>query len=256
MKIQRYFMEVFYKGTDYSGFQVQQNANSIQAEIEKAFSVLQKQQVRLTGASRTDTGVHALRNYFHFDLDGVLHPQFIYKINAILPGDIGIKNITKVSTQSHCRFDAISREYNYYVYRYKNPFLKDRAYYFPYTLDIEILKEAAAVIKEYNDFTSFSKRNSQVKNFECIIESSEWIKEGDMLVFNVKANRFLRGMVRGLTGTMLQLGRGKSSITDLRNIILAKDCTVADFSVPSHGLFLVDVQYPTGYFENMNIDSE
>ena len=246
MNDQRYFLEVFYKGTGYSGFQIQQNANSVQAEIEKAFSTLQKDAVQLTGSSRTDAGVHALQNFFHFDYPGELHPQFVYKLNAILPADIGVRKVIKVAGDTHCRFDAVSREYRYHVYRYKDPFLRDRAYYFPYKLDIGLLQETAEIIKEYQDFTSFSKRNSQVKTFECSIEKSEWLIEGNRLVYQVKANRFLRGMVRGLTGTMLQVGRGKSSIKAFRDIILSKDCTKANFSVPPHGLFLVKVEYGVG----------
>jgi tRNA pseudouridine38-40 synthase len=243
MNPKRYLLEVFYKGTNYSGFQVQENANSVQAEIEKAFHTLQKDFIELTGASRTDAGVHALQNYFHFDYPGDLHPQFLYKINAILPHDIGVRKVTAVRPDLHCRFDAISREYRYYVYRYKNPFLRDRAYYYPYTLNEQALKEAASMLMEYNDFTSFSKRNSQVKTFLCTIEKSEWMFEDDALVYHVKANRFLRGMVRGLVGTMLQVGRGKTSLENFRQIILSKDCTKANFSVPAHGLFLVRVNF-------------
>ncbi len=145
----RYFLEVSYKGTGYSGFQSQINANSIQAEIEKAFSVLQKESVSMTGSSRTDTGVHACQNFFHFDFDAPIHEQLVYKMNAILPGDIVIKNIQKVNDDAHCRFDAISREYKYFIYRDKNPFLADRAYYYPYKLDISMLHQCAEILKEY-----------------------------------------------------------------------------------------------------------
>ena len=153
----RYFLEVSYKGTNYSGFQAQKNANSIQEEVERAFEILQKQKVVLTGSSRTDAGVHALQNFFHFDFGGILNPQLVYKINAILPQDIVIKSIMPVAADAHCRFDAISREYKYFVYRQKNPFLRDRAYYYPYKIDIDKLEEAAAILPQYQDFTSFSK---------------------------------------------------------------------------------------------------
>lgn len=239
----RYFLEVSYKGTNYSGFQVQENANSVQEEVEKAFAVLQREPVTFTGSSRTDTGVHALQNFFHFDYEGTIHPQFIYKINAILPPDITVKGIRTVAADSHCRFDATSREYNYFIYQEKNPFLVDRAYFYPYTMDIALLQEAAAIVATYKDFSSFAKRNSQVKTFVCDILKSEWRYEGDTLVYNVKANRFLRGMVRGLTGTMLQVGRKKITLEQFTAIIESKDCTKADFSVPGHGLFLVSVMY-------------
>jgi tRNA pseudouridine38-40 synthase len=240
----RYFLEVFYKGSGYSGFQKQENASSIQSEIEKAFAVFQREHIMLTGSSRTDAGVHALQNFFHFDFAGTIHPQFLYKINAILPAGIAVRNIINVAPTAHCRFDATGREYKYYIYQSKNPFLQDRAYYFPYTLNIDRLNEAAGIFMEYRDFRSFSKRNTQVKTFQCTLVKSEWTTEGDALVYHVKANRFLRGMVRGLTGTMLQAGRGKISVDEIRNIILAGDCSRADFSVPSQGLFLVKVEYP------------
>ena len=245
----RYFIELSYKGTNYSGFQSQQNThNTIQAALEKAFKILQKDEVLLVSSSRTDAGVHALQNYFHFDYNGAIHPQFVYKTNAILPADLVVKKIIPVAPDAHCRFDALSREYKYFIYAKKNPFLQDRAYYFPYRLDIEKLKEAAEIIKEYKDFTSFSKRNTQVKTFECRILESEWLFENNCLVYHVKANRFLRGMVRALTATMLKIGRGKTSLKEFRSVIEAKDCTLASFAVPAQGLFLINVAYPQGYF--------
>lgn len=239
----RYFLEVSYKGTNYSGFQTQKNANSVQDEVEKAFLILQKESILLTGSSRTDAGVHALQNYFHFDFEGLIHPQFVYKINAILPSDIVIRKVLPVSYEAHCRFDALSREYKYFIYRQKNPFLSDRAFYFPYKLDIEKLQQAADLIKHYQDFTSFSKRNTQVKTFICEIQESRWVYEGDSLVYNVRGNRFLRGMVRALTATMLKVGRGAVSLQDFTKIIEAKDCTRASFAVPPQGLFLTAVRY-------------
>ena len=155
-----------------------------------------------------------------------------------------VKRIFEVANDAHCRFDALSREYKYYIYRYKDPFLKDIAFYFPYKLDIEILHQAALIIKQYEDFTSFSKRNTQVKSFKCEIQESKWYWEKDCLVYHVKANRFLRGMVRALTATMLKTGRRQMSIDQLRDIIEAKDCTKASFAVPPQGLFLVSVAYP------------
>ena len=241
----RYFIEVSYKGTAYSGFQVQKNANSIQAEIEKALSVFFKQTFSLTGSSRTDTGVHALQNYFHFDTIQPLAEKagFIYNLNAILPLDIVVKRIFLVDENAHCRFDAVSREYNYFIYRDKNPFLQDRAYYFPYTVDIDKLKQASELVLLNKDFTSFSKRNTQVKNFVCDIKKSGWMREKNTLVYQVESNRFLRGMVKGLVGTMLRVGTGKITLDQFEDIIKNRDCTKADFSVPPHGLFLMKVAY-------------
>jgi tRNA pseudouridine38-40 synthase len=245
----RYFLEVSYKGTNYSGFQSQINANTIQAEIEKAFQVLLKRKIVLTGSSRTDAGVHALQNYFHFDVETGLSSQMLYKLNAVLPSDIAAKDIVPVKDDAHCRFDAISREYKYFIYKRKDPFQIDRAFYFPYTLDLEVMKKAADLITEYSDFTSFSKRNTQAKTFECNIKESKWTIEGDCLVYHVVSNRFLRGMVRALTATMLKLGRGKMSFDTFKNIIEARDCTLANFAVPAQGLYLIHVAYPQNYFK-------
>jgi tRNA pseudouridine38-40 synthase len=244
----RYFLEVSYRGTRYSGFQSQKNANTVQAEIQKAFKIILKKELELTGSSRTDAGVHAYQNYFHFDLQSELSSQLVYNLNAILPTDIAIKNLLRVKDDAHCRFDAISREYKYHIYQKKNPFLTDKAFYFPYTLDCDAMQKAATAIKEYSDFTSFSKRKTQVKSFVCDIKESKWINQDGCLVYNVKANRFLRGMVRALTATMLNLGRGKIDLTAFRNIIETKDCTLASFSAPAHGLFLTEVCFPGNYF--------
>jgi tRNA pseudouridine38-40 synthase len=244
----RYFLEVAYKGTRYSGFQSQKNANTIQAEIQKAFKTILKKELELTGSSRTDAGVHAYQNYFHFDIESQLSSQLLYNLNAILPADIAIKDLLKVDDNAHCRFDAISREYKYHIYQKKNPFLIGKAFYFPYTLDIEEMRKAAIIIKEYSDFTSFSKRNTQVRSFVCDIRESNWIIEDECLIYNVKANRFLRGMVRAMTATMLNLGRRKIDLTAFRKIIETRDCTLANFSAPAHGLFLTEVSFPDNYF--------
>ena len=245
----RYFLEVSYKGTNYSGFQSQKNANTIQAEVEKSLHVLLKRQVQLTGSSRTDAGVHALQNFFHFDTEMELSAKLIYNLNAILPPDISAKHLLNVGHDAHCRFDAISREYKYFIYKEKNPFLSEKAYYFPYSLDLDSMHKAADLIKEHSDFTSFSKRNTQVKTFQCRIIESKWIFENESIVYNVIANRFLRGMVRALTATMLKLGRGKMDIKTFRNIIESRDCSLASFAVPAHGLFLMHVAYPENYFK-------
>jgi tRNA pseudouridine38-40 synthase len=260
----RFFIEVSYNGANYSGFQTQQNANTIQAEIEKAMAVLTRQEIRLTGSSRTDAGVHAIQNYFHFDTNSIFNGEsneivkcerlnrFLYNLNAIIPQAIAIKNLLPVPPEAHCRFDALAREYKYYIYRKKNPFLNDRAYFFPYSIDFQSLQAAADLIKGYSDFSSFSKKRTQVKSFECKILESKWFVDGECLVYHVKANRFLRGMVRALTATMLKIGRGKLSLEDFKTIIEARDSSKSSFAVPAHGLFLETVEYPPGYF-NKNI---
>ena len=214
----RYFIQVAYKGSNYAGFQVQKNANSIQAEIEKALKIFFKTGIELTGSSRTDAGVHAHNNYFHFNsivlpLQDALN-KAVYNLNAILPVDIVIKSIYQVGENAHCRFDALYREYEYHLYQSKNPFLTDRAYYYPYNLDIDILQQAAELITGYTDFTTFSKRNTQVKTFDCKVIKSLWINKDDCIIYSVQSNRFLRGMVRGLVGTMLKAGTGKISLAN------------------------------------------
>lgn len=239
----RYFLEVSYKGTAYSGFQTQENAHTIQAEIEKVFQVLQREIVSLTGSSRTDAGVHARQNFFHFDFEQPLHKQFLYKMNAILPGDIVIENVHNVKPDAHCRFDAKYRRYRYYTYNEKNPFLEDRAWYFPYRLNKELLQEAASLVLAYQDFTSFSKRNTQVKTFICQLTDSHWIEEEGCLLYQVQSNRFLRGMVRALVSTMLLVGREKLTLSQFKEILESRDCTKASFAAPAHGLFLEEVGF-------------
>lgn len=241
----RYFLELAYKGTAYHGFQIQNNAPTIQLAIEKALFTLFKVDFDLTGSSRTDAGVHALQNYFHFDTDLSISNKHVYNLNAILPDDIAVKSIQSVADTAHCRFDAVARSYHYYIYQQKNPFLKDRGWFYPYDLDLALLQQAAAVLKKHTDFTSFAKRNSQVFTHNCTILISEWsIAADQQYIFHVQANRFLRGMVRGLVGTMLKVGRGQLSLDDFEKIILAKDCTKADFSTPPQGLFLAKVIFP------------
>jgi len=247
----RYFIELGYKGTAYSGFQAQQNANTIQAEVEKALTVYFRDQFELTGSSRTDTGVHAIQNYFHFDsgvLEGYALTDVVYHLNAILPTDIVIHTIRQVHADAHCRFDAIARTYRYSLYRMKNPFLEDRSFHYPFPLDMRLMNEAAALLMQNDTFESFSKRNTQVSHHRCRLSRSEWIAEGKEWVYYVCGDRFLRGMVRGMVGTMLRVGRNKMSIDEFQELILSRKTASADFSVPGLGLMLIEVKFPEGYF--------
>lgn len=243
----RYFIEVAYKGTGYAGFQVQQNANTIQAEIEKALQVYFRKVFFLTGSSRTDAGVHAQQNFFHFDSDIIFTTaetdKATYHLNAILPLDIAIKNIRQVAENAHCRFDATARSYRYCVHQNKDPFLQDDSYYYPYPLNIDAMNEAAKLLFDFTDFESFAKKNTQVFTYNCTIFLSEWKYENNMLIYTVVGNRFLRGMVRGLVGTMLLVGKGKHSIEDFKNIVESKDSSKTDFSAPAKGLVLLEVKY-------------
>ena len=248
----RYFLEVSYKGTLFSGFQVQENANSIHEEVEKAFAVYFRSPVSMTGSSRTDAGVHAQQNFLHFDFLGPIPPAALYHLNAILPEDITLRNLYWTEPEGHCRFSATAREYHYYIYGRKDPFLRDRAYYYPYTLDLERLQLAADLLRNHTDFSAFSKRNAQAKTGVCTLAKSLWQRWGEGYIYQVEANRFLRGMVRGLVGTMLLVGRGKLTLEELEALLRSKDSAKADFSVPAHGLFLVRVAYPPGMLRRIS----
>jgi tRNA pseudouridine38-40 synthase len=242
----RYFIELAYKGTNYSGFQVQRNANTIQAEIERAFTTLHRNPVRLTGSSRTDAGVHALQNFFHFDYEEEINPQFIYKMNALLPQDVVVKKIWLMPTNAHSRFDATSREYTYNIRRVKDPFLQTTSLHFPYKLDIDLMQQTSELLMQQINFFAFSKTNTQVKNFNCRIMKSQWTIEENTLTYNIEANRFLRGMVRAITATLLKIGRHKLSMSEFDNFFSQE--IKAGYSVPAHGLFLTKVNYPQNYF--------
>jgi tRNA pseudouridine38-40 synthase len=246
--MQRYFLEVCYRGQGYAGFQAQRNGRTIQGEVERAMAIYLRDAVSLTGSSRTDSGVHARQNYFHFDYDGDINESSIYNFNAILPADIAVRRLIKVDGRAHCRFDAVFRRYSYLVYNAKDPFLSDYGYYYPYRVNVDSMKEAAAQVLGFRNFEAFSKRNTQVKTFECTVFESSWETGEGYLRYGVKANRFLRGMVRGLVGTMLQVGRGKIDVPQFRGIIEAGDSGAVDFAVPGHGLCLEEVGYPKGYF--------
>jgi tRNA pseudouridine38-40 synthase len=245
----RFFLDVSYLGTAYAGFQIQKNAATVQFEVEKALQVLLRKKIVLTGSSRTDAGVHALQNYFHFDTDEIKNTDLIYNINSILPADIAVNKLIPVAPGKHCRFDAVRREYAYHIYQKKNPFLNDRSYYYPYVLNLDQLQQAANVLLTNKDFTSFSKRRTQVQSYECTIYESKWIQEDEQLIYYVKGNRFLRGMVRGLVGTMLHVGRGKMQLQNFEKIIEDKESSRVDFSVPAKGLILRAVGFPEKYFD-------
>jgi tRNA pseudouridine38-40 synthase len=243
----RYFIELAYKGTNYAGFQKQENANTIQAELEKAMLVYFRIQFDLTGSSRTDAGVHAKQNFFHFDSHNLGEAptltKAVYHLNAILPKDIVVKAIMPVKDDAHCRFDALTRTYNYTIYKDKDPFQQDTGYFYPFTLDIKPLQLLAEEFIKHTDFESFAKRNTQVHTFNCSIYKSEWLIVHHCLVYSVTANRFLRGMVKGMVGTMLRSASKNLSMEEFRSIITSKNPSRANFAVPAQGLMLVEVTY-------------
>lgn len=242
----RYFIEVGYKGTRYAGFQVQQNANTIQSELERALQTVFRSQIELTGSSRTDAGVHALQNFFHFDVPAAINTEALYNVNALLPADIVARALFTVSDDVHCRFAATARSYAYYIKQKKDPFFTETAWFYPYVVDVEILNQAALILMEHTNFAAFSKKNTQVKTFNCTLLHSKWETDGDKLIYRVTGNRFLRGMVRALVGTMLLAGRKKISLQQFQDVIISGDNTRASFASPAHGLFLEKVFYPDG----------
>jgi len=249
---QRYFIELSFRGTEYCGWQIQPNARSVQQTIEEAMALLLKEKIRLTGAGRTDTGVHASYFAAHFDSMSLMpgsSGETLRKLNHMLPGDIAISGIFPVDRKTHSRFSATSRTYKYFISIRKNPFRQDTSYHLYPPPDIDAMNLAANELLRHSDFSSFCRSNSNVKTHICKIISASWKEHDGMLVFEVKADRFLRNMVRAIVGTMLELGRGRINVTHFRDIILAQDRRRAGTSAPAHGLFLTGIEYPEEIFE-------
>jgi tRNA pseudouridine38-40 synthase len=242
----RYFIECAYRGTNYSGWQIQNNALAVQEVIEKALSTLLKRKIDITGSSRTDAGVHAMQQMAHFDFQEEINnlDNLVYRINKVLPFDISIQRIFIVEDDYHSRFEAISRKYEYRISRKKNPFQRGLSYEFNGDLDINLMNEACKILFFNTDFQCFSKIHTDVLTFNCTILEARWIEEpNNLLAFHIKANRFLRGMVRAIVGTLLEVGLGKISLVDFEEIILSKDRKKAGWAVPAEGLFLMEVNY-------------
>jgi len=243
---QRYFLQLNYKGTHFHGWQVQSNAISVQEAMEKALSTLLREAISVVGAGRTDTGVHAFFFVLHFDVENEITDteKLVYKLNRFLSTDIAVHKIWKVKPDAHARYDAVSRTYHYYISSEKNPFTTETSYRYTGFLDMDKMNKAAKVLFDFEDFTSFSRLHTDVKTNICKIYQAEWKKEESQLVFVIKADRFLRNMVRAIVGTLLEVGRGKLTIEDFRKIIEEKNRDVAGASAPAQGLFLVDIEYP------------
>lgn len=243
----RYFLRLAYDGTNYHGWQVQDNAHTVQAELERKVSILLGEKIQITGCGRTDAGVHAREFFAHFNSeDFKFNPNdFVYKLNRFLPKDIAVFDLFEVDAEMHARFSALSRTYKYYINRKKSPFSRNYSYFFNGNLDVKAMMQASEYIKEYSDFTSFSKLHTQTATNICQIEKVYWEDYDDgRLVFTITANRFLRNMVRAIVGTLLEVGKHKIVPETVKNIIEAKDRSLAGFSVPANGLFLEKVTYP------------
>ena len=240
----RYFIELSYKGTNYHGWQIQPDASSVQEEITKALATILQEKILLVGAGRTDAGVHASQMFAHVDTVKKLTDDYVHKLNAILPNDIVIKSIKEVSDETHARFDAVSRTYEYRILLGRDPFLLDITWQLHQkNLQIEKMNEAANLLFEYEDFESFSKVKTDVNTFNCTIMKAVWTLEDKHLIFHIKANRFLRNMVRAIVGTLIEVGLGKKTVEDFRKIIESKKRSEAGLSVPAKGLFLTEVCY-------------
>lgn len=246
----RYFIYLSYKGTAYHGWQIQPNGLSVQEVLTKSLYTVFRTETEITGAGRTDSGVHARLMVAHFDTNKEIESLtgLTVKLNSILPKDIAVSKIVEVKPDSHARFDAISRKYEYHIVTSKNVFKSEYAARFNEHLDFEAMNQAAAILKEYSDFTSFSKLHTDVKTNNCIIHQASWTQNEGEWIFTIEADRFLRNMVRAIVGTLLEVGRTKMTIEQFREIIEAKNRCKAGTSVPAQGLYLVDVQYPEDLF--------
>ena len=242
----RYFINLAYKGTNYHGWQIQPNAITVQEVLQKALSTLLKNNTEIIGAGRTDTGVHASYFMAHFDTSKAIDTLAIcYGMNKIIPNDIVIYSIFEVTTDIHSRFSALSRTYTYHISQAKDPFSIETTTFIWKSLNIAEMNKACAILLEYKDFTSFSKLHTDTATNNCHIMEAQWNRpETNKLVFTIKADRFLRNMVRAIVGTMLEIGQNKLTLLEFRNIIEAKNRSRAGMSVPPEGLFLSDIEYP------------
>jgi tRNA pseudouridine38-40 synthase len=250
----RYFIYLAYNGKNYCGWQIQPNGMTVQQQLEQSLSMLLHCPVIITGAGRTDSGVHAKLMVAHCDLEinALDTDELTERLNGILPQDIFIYKIVPVRADAHSRFNALSRTYRYFITYRKDPFRQDFLYRIKKPLDVDLMNEAAGILMEYTDFTSFSKLHTDTKTNNCRMMQAGWKMENDCLVFTIQADRFLRNMVRSIVGTMIEVGSGKLSLTEFRAVIESKDRSKAGTSVPAHALFLVDIEYPETLFENEN----
>ena len=248
--MRRYFIYLGYNGRNYNGWQTQPNGVTVQQTLEEALATFLRKPVPIVGAGRTDAGVHARMMVAHFDWEEEIEDLAFLadKLNRILPKDIAIYRIVPVRADAHARFDATSRTYKYYLTDKKNPFNQDWTYRTYVALDFDAMNAACDILFDYIDFTSFSKLHTDAKTNNCRILQAGWAREGDVWVFTIRADRFLRNMVRAIVGTLLEVGRKRMTLDGFRQVIEAKDRCQAGTSVPGHALFLVDVSYPEELF--------
>ncbi|MFL2574215.1 MAG: tRNA pseudouridine(38-40) synthase TruA [Flavobacteriales bacterium] len=240
----RYFIDISYDGSNYHGWQIQPNADTVQHQINLAFSTILNEEINVLGAGRTDTGVHAKKMIAHFDTNQTIDfEKFKYRINGFLKKDISLNDIYKVKEDAHARFSAISRTYEYRVSRTKNPFSVN-SYFLLRDLDFQSMKKACKFLHGSHDYTSFAKLHSENYTNNCEVYIANWKEDENLLIFTIKANRFLRNMVRAIVGTLIEIGEGKISFSDIETILMSKDRAKAGYSVPANGLSLIDIEYP------------
>jgi tRNA pseudouridine38-40 synthase len=247
----RYFIFISYRGTFYHGWQIQPNSVTVQKTLDESLSVVLNEKISTTGAGRTDTGVHAMFFCAHFDCsspDLLNISNLVFRLNQFLPADISVNSIKKVVSDANARYSAISRTYKYYISRIKDPFSDNSSWYLHGKIDIKVMNKACRILSLHSDFTSFSKLHSGAKSNICKIYYADWEESDNRLVFTIKADRFLRNMVRAIVGTSVEIGFGKMNLNEFEDIILAKDRCRAGKSAPAKGLFLVDIEYPEEIF--------
>ncbi len=246
LTMQRYILTLAYKGTNFHGWQMQPNAKTVQGAIKEALTTILRQKICIYGAGRTDTGVHASFYVAHFDAIKQISDlnKFKRSLNGILPDNIAVYEVFPVENDFNSRFSAVSRTYHYIISRTKNPFIKEFSHFYPYNLDVKKMNKAAEILKEYDDFKSFEKAHSGSKTSICKITDAKWLNNNNVLIFRITADRFLRNMVRSIVGTMIDIGRGKVSIEQFRQIIESKKRSNAGASADAKGLFLTDIIYP------------
>ena len=247
----RYFIDLSYNGSAYHGWQIQPDVVTVQSELNHALSTVLRTPLECMGAGRTDTGVHAKMMIAHFDFDKQIDAKdIVYKLNVYLPKDIHVNTIKEVHTETHARFDALSRTYIYEISRTKDAFNYQNAHTYTLPLDIDLMNQAAKMLFEHTDFQCFSKVKTDVKTFECHIMEAEWELINNKLFFKVKADRFLRNMVRAIVGTLIEVGAKKRTLKAFRAIIRSKNRSNAGTSAPAQGLYLVEIDYPKSIYLN------
>jgi len=254
MTQKRFFIQLSYNGTAYSGWQIQKNSpHTVQQILNEMLSRLLNEPIAVMGCGRTDTGVHAREYFAHFDTskEDLIenHAHWILKFNHALPKDIAIQRIIKVDEKANARYNAILRTYQYVITKKKNPFEIDKAYFLYGKLDVDLMNQAAKILFEHSDFSAFAKSNTQNKTNICSLYKAEWEETEDLIIFTISANRFLRDMVRAIVGTTLEVGKGKMSLDKFRKVIEGKTRSAAGLSAPACGLYLIKVEYKKGILE-------